>query len=296
MIVKTIQKITQIAGFDTHSFLFKVFENNTKLILDKKLSSLTPDLQKLVLEEDERMHYGDTELVEVASQNVVRSFSIDRIQFIHECIGNEKNPIVMDLGDSNGIFIRSCKTRGISVNISEQTTKYLKGKGLEVVRADIEHLPFKGDSIDFVFFFQTLEHVKNPVSVLEETGRICKKSLILSIPYVEKTHINRSHLDDGTPYYQHHIFEFNPTDFKNILKLTQFSLKSERSAVVIDSKVSNIMDRLVFFFWDTFMDTDTYCSCFKKFYMCHLVKKGGDDTIQTQNDEKMFENTPEMYK
>jgi SAM-dependent methyltransferase len=296
MVVKAIRKIANFFGFDTHSFLFRIFEVNTQILLDKKISLLSPELQKLVIEEDEKMHYGDSELIELASQNVVRSFSIDRIQFIQECVGKQKIPTVVDLGDSNGLFIRSVNARGISVNISEQTARYLKKKGLEVVRADVEHLPFKNNSIDVMFFFQTLEHVKNPVSVLEETGRVCKKSLILSIPFVNETHINRYHFDDGKPFYQHHIFEFNPADFKNILKLTPFSMKLEKKAVVIDSRVSPLFHRMVFFFWNTFIDNDTYCSCFKKFYMCHLVKKGEDNAIPMRKDETPPENKPVVYK
>jgi 2-polyprenyl-3-methyl-5-hydroxy-6-metoxy-1,4-benzoquinol methylase len=272
MIVEFIRNLLKTLRIDPHTFLFTIFFSNSQIILDGKLSRLPPDLKKMVLDEDERYHYGDSELDEPASQNVVRSFSIDRIRFIQDSLKDEKISTVLDIGDSNGLFLRSLKKDGISVNISDETTRYLKSKGLEVVKADIEHLPFRQGSIDLVLSFETLEHVKNPVLVLEEVERVCTNSCILSVPYVENTYINRAGNEYGERFFLHHIFEFNPADFKNIVKLTPLSLVRDERAVVLDGRAS-LLHRLVFFFWNRFVEKDTFCGCFKEFYLCHLVKK-----------------------
>jgi SAM-dependent methyltransferase len=271
--IELFQRVASFFKIDTHEILFDIFEGNAKSVLDKKLSTLSPYHQKILLEEDEKYHYGDSELQEVASQHIVRSFTIDRIKFILECLGDDdKNSTIIDLGDSNGIFLRSLDKDGISVNISKQIVLYTKSKNLDTIRADIQFLPFKKNSIDTILLFETLEHVENPLLLLNEIGRICKKSLIMSIPFVKKTHINRYNYTDGRPIYQYHIFEFNQNDFKNIVKLTRFSLKNENIAVVLDDKI-HITHRILFYLWAKFIDQDTFCGCFKKFYMVHLIKK-----------------------
>lgn len=270
--IETIRRVLNFLEIDTHRILFDIFERNSKFILDRKIYSIAPEKMKIVLEEDEKYHYGDSELQEVALQHVVRSFTIDRIRFIEECTGSCDNSTVIDLGDSNGIFLRSFRKEGISVNISEKTAKSLKKKDLDVIRADIQFLPFRDNSIDTILLFETLEHVENPVLLLNEIGRVCKKNLILSIPFVIKTHINRYSYSDGRPSYQYHIFEFNREDFLNIIKLTPFYLKNEKPAVVLDGRVF-FTHRITFFLWEKLIDQDTFCGCFKKFYMVNLRKK-----------------------
>jgi len=265
------KKIFSFFGIDTHKFLFGIFEKNAKYLLDKKMKTLLPDEQNFLLEDDERFHYGDCELNEIASQYVCRSFTIDRIKFIRKCMEENDNFSVADLGDSNGIFIRLMGKTGISVNISDQTVKCLKNKKLDVVRANIEFLPFKNNSIDLVLLFETLEHVPNPVLLLWEIERVSKKSLILSIPYVKETHINRYNYTDNRPLYQYHIFEFNTKDFKNVIKLTKFSVGKEKISTVLNPRVS-IFHFIIFTLWDFFMEKDSFCSCFKQFYICQLVK------------------------
>ncbi len=274
MIAGFIRNLLKILRIDPHTFLFKIFYANSKGILDSKLVSLDADTRKLVLEEDERRHYGDSVLDEPASQNVVRSFSVDRIRFIRECVDAGSVRTVLDIGDSNGLFVRSLGQDGISANISDETTRYLKSKGLEVVKADIEYLPFRTGSIDLVLSFETLEHVKNPVRALEEAGRICRQSCIISVPYVEKTYINRAGNRYGERYFLHHIFEFCPADFRNIVKLTPFSVAREMRAVVIDGRVS-LFHRIVIGSWDRFVEKDSFCGCFRAFWLCHLKKQQG---------------------
>lgn len=275
--IDTIRKLTRFFGIDTHKILFDIFEQNAKSVLDEKLEILDPRQKDLLLEEDERYHYGDSELSEIASRHVVRSFTIDRIRFIRDCLGEGGNAVIADLGDSNGIFLRSLGRNGISVNISGEIARTLSKKNLDAIRSDIQYLPFRQNSIDVVLLFETLEHVQNPLLLMDEIGRVCHGSLIVSIPYVTETHINRYNYTDGRPLYQYHIFEFNPADFKKIAKLTQFDVATEKVAVVLDEKKS-VSHRIIFYLWSKFIDRDTFCGCFKKFYMCQLVKKRGEGT------------------
>ncbi|KQC04406.1 MAG: hypothetical protein APR53_03410 [Methanoculleus sp. SDB] len=272
MISTIISKVTRILHLDTHKILFDVFERNSGRILDEKIKHLNRPVKKLLEEEDERQHYGDIELTESGSQNVIRGFTIDRIRFIHDNIRISENDTLVDLGDSNGIFIRSMNRDGISVNISDPALKAIHAKQIEVIKADIEHLPFKAGSIDHILLFETLEHVPNPIALLNEIGRVCRKSLVLSIPFVSTTTIHRHNYDPIKPLHQHHIFEFSPPDFKKILTHTRFTLQKEAEAVVLNDG-NTLREKMIFFFWRMFMEKDMYCGCFKKFYMCILSKE-----------------------
>jgi|SRR5208283_896761 len=278
--IKSYAKLfTQRLGIDTHKILFEIFERNAQKVMEIKYSSIDAATKKLLHAENERFHYGDAIITEKASEYVLTSFTIDRIAFIRENALLKNDDIVADLGDSNGIFLRSCQKDGISVNISNPAVKSLHKRGMETIMADIEYLPFKDNSIYSVFLFETLEHVPNPITLLNEISRICSDILIVSIPFVEKTKIHPYNYDPARPVYQHHIFEFNRDDFLTIITHTPFTLGSEKVAVVLDGRMS-LSDRLVFFLWYHIMEHDTFCGCFKKFYMCSLIKPGKTDRDQ----------------
>jgi hypothetical protein len=257
-------------GRDSHAWLFSVMEENARIILDEKAAELDKETLRIVLSEDERGHFGDMDLPDRGLQTVVRSFTIDRILFLRECLGREDKGPVADLGDSNGIFLRSIGRDGISLNISEEPVRILHEKGFQVIRADIEHLPFKDDALSTLFLFETLEHVPNPIQTLNEAGRVCSGSLILSIPYVTATGIYPRFYDPEKPLHQHHIFEFTPGDLNRIVTHTPFTPGRARVATVIEPRT--ITGSIVLLLWRIF-ERDTYCGCFRRFYLCELLKK-----------------------
>lgn len=252
-------------------YLHTLLERNAKRNLDRKLSILTPLQRGLLDQEDEASHYGDYVLDEKGLQYLVQSETIDRIQFIQENLSCPHDNCTADLGDSNGIFLRLMGKNGVSVNISDPTVRALHAKGLDAIKADIHHLPFRSNSIDTLFLFQTLEHVQNPILTLQEIARVCRHELILSIPNVSKTNIYGYRATTDKPSHQQHIFEFSPEDFTRILTHTPFTLKSNRIAVVLDDN-GGLLERITYFIWRHFRERDTFCGCFKKFYLCCLVK------------------------
>jgi SAM-dependent methyltransferase len=267
-----IKYLAEMLGINTHDMLFRFFERNAGSVLEKKISQSDAAMKRLVQSEDERYHYGDTEVSEKAMEEVLASFTLDRIAFIRKHSTFGKDHVISDLGDSNGIFLRSSGRNGVSVNISDPAVLSLHMRGMETLKAHIEHLPFRDNSIHTLFLFETLEHVPNPISLLNEIGRVCSNDLILSIPFVEKTKINPHNYDPSRPIYQHHIFEFNQNDFASVISHTPFVLKAEEVAIVMDEKRS-VLDRLVFYLWHHFVEQDTFCGCFKRFYICKLSKK-----------------------
>jgi len=265
-----LKRFFSVLRFDTHTFLFRFFEINSERMCNNKVRTLDEETRKIILSEDERFHHKDMILEELGSQYVVRGFTVDRIRFLREC-GITPDEIIMDIGDSNGIFIRSLKNEGISLNISPGVALSLRDKNIETVIADAEYLPFKDRSISTILLFQTLEHVPNPVRLLKEIGRVCKKSLILSIPYVSETHIHKRQYDLQRPIYEHHIFEFSQPDFRSIVSHTPFTIAREMNAVVLDNRGFSA-DKILIRIWNYLFEPDQFCGCFMKFYLVHLKK------------------------
>jgi len=47
-------------------------------------------------------------------------------------------------------------------------------KGTKLINGDMQRLPLKDESVDFIFSWAALEHVPNPERVLDEVGRVLK--------------------------------------------------------------------------------------------------------------------------
>ena len=268
---RVVKRILERAGIQPEQFLFSIRKENAVKIRDEKLEKLDAATRDLILAEDECHHFGDLIIHDLGLQYVIQSFTIDRINFIRDTIGETLDLRVADLGDSNGIFIRAIGKDGISVNISDPALTSLRAQGLTVVKADIESLPLKSGSIDTIFLFETLEHVPNPITLIKEIERVVSRSLILSVPYVSETVVHSKNYDPTRPQYQHHIFEFCPDDLKKIVTHSNFKVKDERIATVLDDGRS-LRERIIFSIWRRFFERDCYWGCFKQFYMCHLEK------------------------
>lgn len=267
----SLKSILNRCGINTHVLLFKFLERNTKALLMRKCDLLDETIKKLISGENEKFHYGDIEIKEKSLEYLLKIFTIERIVFIKKILLKKEQGIIVDLGDSNGIFLRSCGHSGISVNISDPVVHSLRGKGMETIQADIEHLPFKTGSIQMVFLFETLEHVQNPISLLKEIGRI-SDNLILSVPYVTHTHTYPINYDLGRPIHQHHIFEFNKEDLETIISHTPFKVCREHTAVVIDEN-GGLSDRIILFLWKIFFEKDMFCGCFRRFLILQLKRE-----------------------
>jgi hypothetical protein len=79
MLNSHLKTILSFFGFDTHSFLFRIFELNAGRICRQKIGALNEETKKLVLSEDERFHHKDMELDDKGSQYVVQGFTVDII-------------------------------------------------------------------------------------------------------------------------------------------------------------------------------------------------------------------------
>lgn len=90
---------------------------------------------------------------------------------------------VLDVGCANGVYVERL--------LSQQRTAYgidllryaawqqLPGR---ILQANAVHLPFKDNAFDTLLSFETVEHVPGPLDALREYHRVCRNTLIMSVP------------------------------------------------------------------------------------------------------------------
>lgn len=101
---------------------------------------------------------------------------------------------VLDIGCADGTFTKIIfnKTKaekiiGIDVlkrSIGYAEKRFAKNKKMKFHVADVHQLPFRGGEFDAVFCLEVLEHVVDPLKVLQEVYRILKKGgyVIVLVP------------------------------------------------------------------------------------------------------------------
>ena len=257
------------------------FRSTSQRFLDSKIKGFKqPEVFK---NEDMAEHFAHMYLGEIASQNVVKGFIISRIEFIEDVLGKDQilKDTFIDIGDPDGIFIKSLGKKELSANISDMGVKNIYKKGIAAIQCDAEHLPLKSKSVDHILFFEIFEHLPNPVSALQELNRVSAKSVILSIPYVSKTNIHRYNYVPSWPIFEHHIFEFDDNDFRKVVTHAGFDI--QRHEIVTVLTPVTIKERGIFLFWNFLgvimkdreygrIHNDLFAGCFKKFSIYHLIK------------------------
>ena len=114
---------------------------------------------------------------------------------------------VLDVGCNSGELIRllkdakQCDVTGI--DISEVALDIAKKKGLNVLFADAEHIPFPDASFDVVTLREVLVHIHEPLKALKEIRRVLKPSgfLIGSAPHAN---LERIAWDDNRLHHRYY--------------------------------------------------------------------------------------------
>jgi ubiquinone/menaquinone biosynthesis C-methylase UbiE len=83
---------------------------------------------------------------------------------------------VLEIGCGPGIFTQllSNKTRVVALDISKDMLKFVKKRGIqaELLQADMDYLPFKLNSFDFIVAYRVMEYSKNPIKTLNAISRV----------------------------------------------------------------------------------------------------------------------------
>lgn len=93
---------------------------------------------------------------------------------------------IIDIGCGKGRYL-DFLSRGkfvVGLDNNPSAIKLAKSKKTNFILADVNELPFKSGSFDFVLFSEVMEHLENPNKALSEIYRIMKRgaSLVLTTP------------------------------------------------------------------------------------------------------------------
>lgn len=170
-------------------------------------------------DEDARMHFGPDELIEPEHlREGLRVFHAWRVHTLRERFGDRlETAQVLDVGDTDGLLLKHLGKAGTGFNLAPAVVRNIRANGIDAVLGDGQQMPFDDASFDCVLCFETLEHVENPLSLLDELARVCKPGgrVFLSIPWVPRTQVQPRDFSIDRGYG--HIIEFAPREFRALI-------------------------------------------------------------------------------
>jgi ubiquinone/menaquinone biosynthesis C-methylase UbiE len=117
---------------------------------------------------------------------------------------------LLDVGGGTGIaaaIIRAVYPDIVPtvVDISENCVSFWEKRKIDgfVLKGNV--FPFSYKRFDFVMSSHVLEHLKEPVILIKELWRVCKKRLVIVVP-------------DGDIHFHDHQIIYNRTNFKEIIQ------------------------------------------------------------------------------
>lgn len=138
-----------------------------------------------------------------------------------------KDGVFLDAGCGTGLILRELPKGSIGVDINPRNIKKIKkhAPGAKIVKADLEHLPFKASTFSNVICTDVLEHFIYPEKPLKEIYRVLKKGgvLIGTVPgrsplwklrFLSSTRPNE-------PYHRY----YKRSELKGLLKKMHFKVK-----------------------------------------------------------------------
>ncbi len=112
-----------------------------------------------------------------------RAEQLKKLELIELHFKPAPDSLLLDIGCGSGISLEPWKCRKIGVDTSFELLKIAKQKGLFVVLARAECLPFKDKSFDVITSISAVHHfeLKKALNEIERIGKE-KNRIILSIP------------------------------------------------------------------------------------------------------------------
>ena len=149
---------------------------------------------------------------------------------------------ILDVGCGKGLLLKLCKDAGwqvAGIELSEDSTRYARETlGLEVFTSLDEKHHLRDNSLDIITFFHSLEHLKDPLSYLNDVKRLLKPDgiIIIEVPrfnsfYSKIFRDKWFHLD-----VPRHLFHFDDHTIKKLIILAGYHIiEIKKYALMYDS-------------------------------------------------------------
>lgn len=132
----------------------------------------------------------------------------------------------LEIGCSTGILLGLLRKRGWEVYGVEPSgaAKIARKKGIEVIQQIFEKADIPQNSFDLIILNHTLEHMKDPLSVLKKVYRLLKNNGLVFIDGPNFGSLSAAFLGKNWPYIlpEEHIFHFTRQTLSKLLEKSGF--------------------------------------------------------------------------
>lgn len=181
-----------------------------------------------------------------------------------------KHSQILDVGCGCGMVSQELIDLGMDVygiEINEDALKILKKKGFKTIKHDVtEKIPFQDNYFDIILLLDILEHVFNPLQLLQEANRLLKKggAVIISTPlyfdFIDRLRIlftgnviSYDNLCYGKELYHKfrsynydHIRFFRPKDILEMISICRFKVDKKKYLPLNGMVISRILRLFTF--------------------------------------------------
>ncbi|MCX7641026.1 MAG: class I SAM-dependent methyltransferase [Elusimicrobiales bacterium] len=156
------------------------------------------------------------------------------IKAIKKLIKDEKIKRSVEIGCGSGMF---CKALNIieAIEPSKKLSKTANDRGIKVIKAFGEKIPYKDNTFDAAFILFTIEFVFNPLKIIKQVYRILKRGGIIIIGFINKDSIRLEEKKKNKFYKKAQFFNFH--DISNLLKENSFKLVDYNGLIIQNKKV-----------------------------------------------------------
>lgn len=124
----------------------------------------------------------------------------------------------------------------ISKDAVNYANEHYSKENVSFIRGDVTELPFEDNSFDVIVSFETIEHIKNYNSFMNECSRVLKPEGFFVCSTPNKCFSS----PDGRIENPFHIIEFSPSDFRLIME------KRFRNVEILGQNNVNVPKKLLF--------------------------------------------------
>lgn len=139
-------------------------------------------------EEERAKYYEPDEQVQAGKATRIGIYQKRLADRLQRAIGEGPGKRVLDIGCGQGVFLEMMRDRGFEVcgvELGEQSSRIARKKrGLSVITGDLSSLDAEKESFDAVLMSHLIEHVDDPVALLERVRDLLRPGgvALLSLP------------------------------------------------------------------------------------------------------------------
>jgi len=156
-------------------------------------------------------------------------FGLERVKLLEDHLGPIKNKLLLDVGCGSGYFLECAAEYGANCHGLEPSND-VRNDALNRLDIPISGLPIENyeskNKYDIITCFDVIEHVKNPIGMLNEINRLLKMNgnLLLYTPNFESFGVKVTKKDSNLVAPGSHLMLFTYDSIKSALSQTGFKL------------------------------------------------------------------------